>query len=573
MKSKPPVGGASKNQTARYPSLGIAIAALGCLSFLMGPLRGNAETYYVDNNHPSANDGNPGTINLPWRTIQHAAETIVAGDTVLIRTGTYNEHVYIENDGNATAGHIVFSAYPAENPIIDGTGVQESQNGIIVDKTYIKLLGLEIQNWNDNAIWIENAAHLEISDCEVHDVLCGIGFAYGTYDFEVNRIDVHHFMLYGFDASPSGGAACHHGTFNDCVAHTGSDPQQNVDGFAIGHGTQHDFVFNRCETYGVYDGFDMGENENGSQTNAVLNRCSAHECANGGFKLWGDQVTLVNCLAYHNGNANIELDWGGNPGTTTLHSCTIVDSETFNIWVENSGDALHMYNCIVAGSDNNGLCFEQHDASAYQGDYNIFHDDDGYRAINVGYEDEFTLNQIGSGDWTAYSGQDVHSQVVYSLGDLFSDPASCNLHVLESSAAVDNGTTTDAPAEDFDGNPRPSGAGFDIGAFEYQFEIGVENQSSDGQVGSMSLGYFPHPVFYATDITYTIDEDCSASLAIYDLLGRQVRLLTSGRQSPGTYQLTWDGRDDDSARVRRGSYICRLEVGGRSISRRIIMLR
>jgi len=32
--------------------------------------------------------------------------------------------------------------------------------------------------------------------------------------------------LYGFDVSPSGGADCYNGTFNDCIAHTGRDPQQ-----------------------------------------------------------------------------------------------------------------------------------------------------------------------------------------------------------------------------------------------------------------------------------------------------------------------------------------------------------
>jgi len=46
-------------------------------------------TYYVDRNHPQASDSNPGTEALPWKTIQKAEPILVAGDTVLVKEGTY----------------------------------------------------------------------------------------------------------------------------------------------------------------------------------------------------------------------------------------------------------------------------------------------------------------------------------------------------------------------------------------------------------------------------------------------------------------------------------------------------
>ncbi len=283
-----------------------------------------ASTYYVDNGHPSASDTNPGTESLPWLTIQHATETLTAGDTVFIKDGVYNEHVYPENSGNAS-NHIVYSAYPGDDPILDGTGVTESQNGIIVTQHYIKLLGLEIRNWEENAIWVEQAAYVEISDCEIHDVFYGIGIADGTHDFEINRCVLHHFDLYGIDVDPQGGADCYNGTFNDCTAHTGRDPGQNVDGFALAHGTQHDFELNRCVAYGVFDGFDI------SAPNSTLDHCAAYNCWNSGFKLWADHVTLTDCLSYHNVSANVELDWGDEgPGRTTLMNCTFMDAEPKN---------------------------------------------------------------------------------------------------------------------------------------------------------------------------------------------------------------------------------------------------
>ncbi len=50
----------------------------------------------------------------------------------------------------------------------------------------------------------------------------------------------------------------------------------------------------------------------------------------------------------------------------------------------------------------------------------------------------------------------------------FVDPSSGDLHLASAVAAVvDQGQTLDAVSDDFDGDPRPLGAGFDIGADEY----------------------------------------------------------------------------------------------------------
>lgn len=72
--------------------------------------------YYVastgDNNH----DGSTGS---PWRTLQKAADVMVAGDTCYIREGTYRESVIPVNSG--TEGNpITFRAYQAEAVTING---------------------------------------------------------------------------------------------------------------------------------------------------------------------------------------------------------------------------------------------------------------------------------------------------------------------------------------------------------------------------------------------------------------------------------------------------------------------
>ena len=43
-----------------------------------------------------------------------------------------------------------------------------------------------------------------------------------------------------------------------------------------------------------------------------------------------------------------------------------------------------------------------------------------------------------------------------------------DLHLSASSPCIDTGTSSDAPADDLDGNARPEGLGYDMGAYEYQ---------------------------------------------------------------------------------------------------------
>ena len=419
------------------------------------------QTYYVA---PSGDDANPGTLDQPWSTIHHSADTLVAGETVCIRNGVYREQVLTTRSGDPVDGYIVFSAYPGEKPVIDGTDVTTGNNGFIINHDYIKLVGLEICNWPDDGILMCAAGYTEVQDCEVHDVGGGIGAADGTHDFVFERVLAHHFTLYGFDASPSDGADCYNGVFSNCTAYTGRDPDQNVDGFALGHGKQHGFMLSRCVAYNVYDGFDM------SAYNVTLSSCSAHDCWNTGYKLWADNITLVNCLSYHNDDTNMYLAWDGKPGTSTLRNCHFVDGGTFNVWVENPNDGLHMYNCILAGGDNLGLAFEQVGVTNYRGDYNVFHNDNAERVIGVGYQDEFSLSQIAAGDWATYSGQDQHSLVSYNASQLFNNLANWDLHLVEGSIAIDAGTSQDALLVDCDGVSRPQGKGYDIGAYEYSAE-------------------------------------------------------------------------------------------------------
>jgi hypothetical protein len=66
------------------------------------------------------NDANNGSVSAPWRTIGKAASAAVAGDTVIIRGGTYAESLVPANAGKNESSRIVFKAAPGEVVVLDG---------------------------------------------------------------------------------------------------------------------------------------------------------------------------------------------------------------------------------------------------------------------------------------------------------------------------------------------------------------------------------------------------------------------------------------------------------------------
>jgi Protein of unknown function (DUF1565) len=137
-------------------------------------------TFYVA---PTGSDSNPGTIDSPWRTIQQAADSVKAGDTVYIHNGVYHESVDIQVSGTATAGPVTFQSYPGETAILDGTGLTPPADNIrglinIENQSYVTVRGLEIRNYQatnaaaaPSGIWVAGGgSHIQILSNQVHDI-------------------------------------------------------------------------------------------------------------------------------------------------------------------------------------------------------------------------------------------------------------------------------------------------------------------------------------------------------------------------------------------------------------------
>lgn len=86
------------------------------------------KTYYVDQNHNSASDQNPGTEQAPFKTINRAAQVLKPGEEVIIKAGTYRESIHPLRGGASPEKMIVYKAAAGEKVIVKGSVVLPTEN-------------------------------------------------------------------------------------------------------------------------------------------------------------------------------------------------------------------------------------------------------------------------------------------------------------------------------------------------------------------------------------------------------------------------------------------------------------
>ncbi|UUU20102.1 right-handed parallel beta-helix repeat-containing protein [Streptomyces sp. DSM 40750] len=142
-----------KSFTAYAGLMGLLVGGLVALS---SPSAYAATSLYVATN---GNDSNAGTLSAPLRTIQRAVDLAQAGDTILIRGGTYAPTANIQLLKSGTASQpIRMGNYNGERVVIDGEGmpytpgavgssIPRAQRGAIhIEGDHWRLSGLEIVN-------------------------------------------------------------------------------------------------------------------------------------------------------------------------------------------------------------------------------------------------------------------------------------------------------------------------------------------------------------------------------------------------------------------------------------------
>ncbi len=101
----------------------------------------------------------------------------------------------------------------------------------------------------------------------------------------------------------------------------------------------------------------------------------------------------------------------------------------------------------------------------------------------------------------------------------------------------------------------------------------VEDDPS-GLPSSFALNQnYPNPFNPTTTISFEIPVRTSVQLTVFNLLGQSVATLAEGDYAVGTHEVEWDGHDRAGDPAASGVYFYRLEAGGQSEVRKMILLK
>jgi enediyne biosynthesis protein E4 len=83
----------------------------------------------------------------------------------------------------------------------------------------------------------------------------------------------------------------------------------------------------------------------------------------------------------------------------------------------------------------------------------------------------------------------------------------------------------------------------------------------------------PNPSTGVTAIRYDLPDVTGVKIEVYDVTGRTIRvLLDSPREVSGRHVVYWDGCNSEGRKVTSGVYFCRLEAGGLTDTRTLILV-
>jgi parallel beta-helix repeat protein len=414
--------------------------------------------YYVDGNLGS--DSNAGSETQPWRTIQKAADTLVAGDTVLIRGGKYvignnDEPIVVRNSGTSS-NYITLQSYPGETVIIQGDYPTDGDPvwfGINLEGvSYIKIQGLTVQGFHaaidcqapGHHVVIQNNLLLYNSESGFENV----GTVSGRYE--------------GCDYVTIQGNTIHdNGYYANGVPAT-RNYEGGGSGISMGaYSAPYTFDLNYSHFHSIIRGNLIYHNYDG--TGGSLQNVNTHTDGNGIIvDMAGNSppILIENNVIFNNGGRCVEILGSQNiwiVGNTCYENSTDPQMLHPNFLGEIAGyrSALPLKNIYIQSN----IAYAKPN-------------------IQITYfpdiaTSELTMqnNLFFGGIFTSASPKGVN----YIIADpLFVnatiDPSTANFHLKPNSPAIDKGTSNLDPASqriDFDGVSRPQGAGYDIGAYEF----------------------------------------------------------------------------------------------------------
>jgi len=398
-------------------------------------------TFYVA---PSGNDLNPGSLTQPWRSLAKAASTLTAGQAVYVRAGIYEEVLVPQNSGTE-GNYIIYSAYPGESVVINGSGIEIPRlHGLvnINNKSYIRISGFQVFNggagvpdghWNFG-IATQRSDHIVIDHNYVAQIY-SVGIEIGQFSSYVlldsNEVAYTNVGSTDNEVALSVTWFSHHVEIRNNLVHDGFNeginPVAGVHDVMVHHNTV-SFMGRQgiyVDSWTEYQ-YNISYYSNVSHNNGLIN-------GNGGFAISSEEggmlqnVSFYNNIAYNNlGNGLIVTSWGSN--SHRIDNVSLVNNTVYN-------------------NGQEGFLVQNDEST------------------NILLRNNISYNNAG-GDIVVIAGSVIQDHNLTS-DPRFESAGEANFHLRPDSPAIDTGSAIGAPAVDFEGNTRPAGSGYDIGAYEF----------------------------------------------------------------------------------------------------------
>jgi hypothetical protein len=420
----------------------------------------NAATYYV-----SATDGddeNQGiSRDAPLKTINMASQKAVAGDTVLVLPGGYNDRVYVTTSGSSGAP----ITYQAEGTVVC--------RGFTVNASYIRIIGFEItgtvNDWADGAGVHSQGKYNEVRSNYIHDVTrVGIQIFSPSEDSpegsycvvsgnRIVRAGLAGIEIYGRNHLVESNEISH--TLQYPATWTNPPDWADADGlhfFGSGHVIRKNYIHD----------ITLADPENktphidcfqtyGPAYNIVFEQ---NVCDNPDDKMQGFMIEQINAPVQD----------------ITVRNNVIKAFRPLNVW--NCPNTVIVNNTIASRlsyQGESGYGIELHSSPNSKVKNNLFYDVGRHSFPYLYIDDASSLQTLVS--YNAHYISDGEPPAGNPReGDLLGvDPklvnaAANDFHLTAGSPLIDAGTTLTDVTVDLDGTARPQGAGYDIGAFEYR---------------------------------------------------------------------------------------------------------
>ncbi|MFC1527189.1 lamin tail domain-containing protein [Candidatus Neomarinimicrobiota bacterium] len=84
---------------------------------------------------------------------------------------------------------------------------------------------------------------------------------------------------------------------------------------------------------------------------------------------------------------------------------------------------------------------------------------------------------------------------------------------------------------------------------------------------------FPNPFNPNTTIQYSLPNESSVTITVYNMLGKEVNQLISKKQLPGEHSIQWNGTDYDGNKVGAGIYLFQIQAGDFIQTKKMVLMK